>query len=1457
MADGTCEGEQIITRTWSLTDDCGNTTTQEQTITVEDNTAPTFTVPGDITIYKDENCNYDAAVGITGDVTDEADNCDATLDATFSDAVADGTCEGKQIITRRWSLTDDCGNTTTQEQTITVEDNTAPTFTVPGDITIYKDENCNYNAAVGITGDVTDEADNCDATLDATFSDAVADGTCEGEQIITRTWSLTDDCGNTTTQEQTITVEDNTAPTFTVPDDITIYKDENCNYDAAVGITGDVTDEADNCDATLDATFSDAVADGTCEGEQIITRTWSLTDDCGNTTTQEQTITVEDNTAPTFTVPGDITIYKDENCNYDAAVGITGDVTDEADNCDATLDATFSDAVADGTCEGEQIITRTWSLTDDCGNTTTQEQTITVEDNTAPTFTVPGDITIYKDENCNYDAAVGITGDVTDEADNCDATLDATFSDAVADGTCEGEQIITRTWSLTDDCGNTTTHTQTITVEDNTPPAAVCQEITVDLDALGMASITADMLNGGSSDNCTADVDLIFTANQLDFTCANVGLNTVTLTVTDACGNEATCDAIVTVNDITAPDLTCPTDQDLFIGAGCEVALPDYTTELTADDACGIATIVQDPAVGALYTDADAGPHTVEFTVTDVNGNVNTCSFTITVVDAEAFTIDDVQFTDALCFGADDGTITVLTTGAPSGLFYSIDGSDYSNTTGVFTGLAPGIYTVSAMNINDCIVTFIPDITISEPTLLVIDDVLTTNVTGCSGNTNATIEIFASGGTPVYEYSIDNQATWQLDQLFIDLAAGDYDIFVKYANGCITPWGTTIQIDQPAELLLYDIDIVPITTCYGDLTGEIHIEAIGGTGILSYSIDGGNAFFENEGHFTGLAAGFYNIVIVDENGCDYVAPSPTIISQPLQLIVNDVMVTDVTECYGNTDGALDIAAVGGTGTILYSIDGGDNFFENGGLFENLAGGDYNIFITDDNGCIGEYDMNPVTIAQPVQITMTVTSGDVNECVGNNDGFISILAAGGSGEYTYSINGGGDWSSSPDFTGLTAGSYDVWTMDDLGCMQPYSGNPVLISEPDAIVYDQVIVTDLGCFEAADGEIFVSASGGTGLLMYSINGGDSYQTNGEFTGLDAGEYTLEIMDANGCELVYTDNPVVVEQPNEIMIPEVIVTNESCSGSLGSISITASGGDGNLIYSINNGDTYQNSNVFSQLPADVYIVKVKDGTGCEQYYSENPVVVLDLNPSTVVINADPGTEVCAGTDVELNANAYQAVSYTWSNGDTGPDIIVNETVTGVYEYTCVVVNEDGCESEETISIEFVVSPEITIVADPETDVLAGQTVTLEAITDDAVSYVWQPGGEQNSIIQVTSEVEGTIEYTVTVINSIGCTTTESIEITYRPVGLPELDADIISINVYPNPNSGEFNLELIGMSHEVEISVIDFAGRLLLEEKIIDIKTDKMEKQFDLSEYERGVYFLRITHGGNVSYKKVVIQ
>ncbi|MBK7709888.1 MAG: hypothetical protein IPJ37_02130 [Bacteroidales bacterium] len=466
--NGTCP--IVITRTYTVTDACGNSVTVNHTINVDDTQAPVLT--GSLSATTVEGCNAGAAPAAVGTVAalealsggisiNDLCTADASLAVTHSDVV-NGTCP--VVITRTYTVTDECGNFVTVNHTINVDDTQAPVVT--GSLSATTVEGCSTVAAPAaattaaaleaMTGGIT-IADACtpDASLTVTNSDIV-DGTCPIH--ITRTYTITDACGNVTNLLHEIYVDDTTPPTFTAPANITIFKDAACGYDASVTVTGDVTDEADLCDVTLNATFTDLVSNGTCVGEQIITRTWSLTDDCGNTTTHLQVITVRDNIAPTFTVPANITIYKDAACGYDASVAITGDVTDESDNCVVTLNATFTDLLSNGSCVGEQIITRTWSLTDDCGNMTTDVQIITIKDNSAPTFTVPADIIIYKDATCGFDASISITGDVTDEADNCDASLNATYSDLVSNGGCVGEQIITRTWSLTDDCGNTITH---------------------------------------------------------------------------------------------------------------------------------------------------------------------------------------------------------------------------------------------------------------------------------------------------------------------------------------------------------------------------------------------------------------------------------------------------------------------------------------------------------------------------------------------------------------------------------------------------------------------------------------------------------------------------------------------------------------------------------------------------------------------------------------------------------------------------------------------------------------------------------------------------------------------------------------------------------------------------------------------------------------------------------------
>ncbi|MEY8847304.1 gliding motility-associated C-terminal domain-containing protein, partial [Psychroserpens sp. XS_ASV72] len=128
-----------------------------------------------------------------------------------------------------------------------------------------------------------------------------------------------------------------------------------------------------------------------CANEYTITRTWTLVDECGNENIQIQTINVVDTTDPTFTVPAGTTIECDQDAND---LTLTGDVTDETDNCSNGLEATYSDAITEGSCANEYTITRTWTLVDECGNENIQIQTINVVDTTDPTFTVPAGTTI-------------------------------------------------------------------------------------------------------------------------------------------------------------------------------------------------------------------------------------------------------------------------------------------------------------------------------------------------------------------------------------------------------------------------------------------------------------------------------------------------------------------------------------------------------------------------------------------------------------------------------------------------------------------------------------------------------------------------------------------------------------------------------------------------------------------------------------------------------------------------------------------------------------------------------------------------------------------------------------------------------------------------------------------------------------------------------------------------------
>jgi hypothetical protein len=263
--------------------------------------------------------------------------------------------------------------------------------------------------------------------------------------------------------------------------------------------------------------------------------------------------------------------------------------------------------------------------TDTSGNTASCVAMVTVEDAIDPTAACT-DITVFLDAS---GMATIVAGDVdAGSADNC-AIDTLTVSPDTFDCSDTGASVAV-TLTVTDTSGNTASCVAMVTVEDTISPTAVCTDITVDLDASGMATIVAGDVDSGSTDNCSLDT---ITVSTDTFDCSDIGSPvSVTLTVTDPSGNSDSCVAIVTVEDNLEPVVICPADQTHVIDVGDMYTVPDYfaTGEASATDNCTdpISITTQDPTAGTLL---DVGVHTVTITAEDAYGNISTCTFELTI----------------------------------------------------------------------------------------------------------------------------------------------------------------------------------------------------------------------------------------------------------------------------------------------------------------------------------------------------------------------------------------------------------------------------------------------------------------------------------------------------------------------------------------------------------------------------------------------------------------------------------------------------------------------------------------------------------------------------------------------------------------------------------------------------------------------------------------------------------
>ena len=620
---------EVITRTYRITDACGNFTDMIQLITVQDLTDPTASNPAAINV----ECIADVPAADITVVIDELDNCGTPTIAFVGDVSDNNTCP--ETITRTYSVTDSCGNSITVDQTIIVNDITAPTGTAPAAIVVE----CAADVPADDATLILDEADNCTANPTVVFLSDVSDGnTCP--EVITRTYRITDDCNNITDVTQTITIDDTTDPTASNPAPIAVA----LITDVPLPDVTVVIDEADNCDPTPTVAFVSDVSDnGTCP--ETITRTYSITDDCLNQITVTQIITVQDLIVPTASNPLPVNV----ECITAVPVPDITVVTDEADNSGVANVAFVSDVSDGNTCP--ETITRTYSVTDDCNNQITVEQTITVQDITDPTASNPAGINV----ECIADVPAADITVVTDEADNCGTPTVAFVGDVSDNNTCP--ETITRTYSVTDSCGNSITVDQTIIVNDitaptGTAPAAIVVECAADVPA-DDATLILD-----EADNCTANPTVVFLSDVSDGnTCPEI--ITRTYRITDDCNNITDVTQTITIDDTTDPTATNPANITVAIVA--DVPAPDVTVVIDEADNCDPTP---DVAFVSDVSDGLTCPETITrtYSITDDCLNQITVTQTIIVSDVIAPTASNPVAVNVQCIGDVPGVdITVVT----------------------------------------------------------------------------------------------------------------------------------------------------------------------------------------------------------------------------------------------------------------------------------------------------------------------------------------------------------------------------------------------------------------------------------------------------------------------------------------------------------------------------------------------------------------------------------------------------------------------------------------------------------------------------------------------------------------------------------------------------------------------------------------------------------------------------
>jgi gliding motility-associated-like protein len=867
------------------------------------------------------------------------------------------------------------------------------------------------------------------------------------------------------------------------------------------------------------------------------------------------------------------------------------------------------------------------------------------------------------------------------------------------------------TVTVTDANNCTSTNTATITEPTaisvtNSSQNAVCNgqlNGSIDITANGGTGILA--YNWGSGITSEDRTGLAAGSYTVTVTDANLCTTTNTVVITEPTVLNAT---------NTVSNASCNSSAngsiDLTASGGTGVLSYNWGGGITSEDRTGLA----------------AGVYTV--TVTDANACTTTSSATIT--EPTSITVSNTS-ANVTCNNQNNGSIDVTASGGTGVLAYNWGGGIISEDR---NNLAPGVYTVTVTDANNC--TSTNTATITEPTAISVTNSSQNAV--CNGQLNGSIDITANGGTGILAYNWGSGITSE-DRT--GLAAGSYTVTVTDANLCTTT--NTVVITEPT--VLNATNTVSNASCNSSANGSIDLTASGGTGVLSYNWGGGITSEDR----TGLAAGVYTVTVTDANACT--TTSSATITEPSALNTNTITLTDAT-CFAG--GTVEISANGGTGSLSF-------VWSNGATTQDLNGvsaGSYTVTITDANGCSITNGPNVVNaIGTP---TANVTSVINVSCNGSANGSIDLNISGGSPNYTYTWSNG---ATTQDLNGLSGGTYAVTVTDNIGCTAVQTG--INITEPTALTVTNTS-TNVSCNNGNNGTTLVTVLGGTAGYSYIWNNGS---TSEDLNNISAGSYTLTVSDANGCNSIL--GPISISQPTALSLSNVTTTSANCGAANGTITLTTNGGVTPYIYSWSNGATSEDLN---NLPLGNYSLSVTDANGCE--YTQSFSISGGSDISITLSSVDEGCGQPNSGSVDLSpSGGTLPLTYNWSNGVTTEDL----TTISAGSYSVTVSDANGCSISANTSIAAAFQPTLNAAVLPsnarDTLITWGDLTSLTGGSDQTaqgVTYTWTSIGPSNANFTTPNDIgtevepddDGIYQFIITAISAEGCVTTDTLNVDVR---------------------------------------------------------------------------------------------